>query len=151
MLIFKNYLARNVENGLKAIKNLESNGLNAKFHQLDVESQESIDTFRDYLNEKYGGIDVLINNAGVYIKVNDQVSAGKAARDTLSINYYGVLNVSKALFPLLRASSRVINVASQLGVLSRVKDENLRQRILKSTKIEDLNQLADEYIKYFLQ
>ncbi len=126
---------------------MKSQGLNANFHQLDVESQESISTFKDYLQEKYGGIDVLINNAGVYIHVNDQTSAGKAARDTLSINYYGVLNLSNALFPLLRSNSRVVNVASVLGVLTRVKDENLRQRVLKSTTIRELNQLADEYIK----
>ncbi len=56
--------------GQKAIESLKSLGLNASFHQLDVESNESITRFRDYLKQTYGGIDVLINNAGVYYQVN---------------------------------------------------------------------------------
>jgi len=34
-----------------------------------VESIESINTFRDFLKQNYDGIDVLVNNAGVYIPV----------------------------------------------------------------------------------
>ena len=55
--------------GQKAIESLKALGLNANFHQLDVESSESINKFRDYLKQTYGGIDVLINNAGVFYKV----------------------------------------------------------------------------------
>ena len=39
------------------------------FHQLDVDNQESIDRFAAYLKEKYGGLDILINNAGVALIV----------------------------------------------------------------------------------
>ena len=45
-------------------------GLNPKFHQLDIESMESIQNFAEYLKNTYGGIDVLVNNAGVFPKVN---------------------------------------------------------------------------------
>jgi short-subunit dehydrogenase involved in D-alanine esterification of teichoic acids len=34
-----------------------------------VESIDSINTFRDFLKQNYDGIDVLVNNAGVYIPV----------------------------------------------------------------------------------
>ena len=40
---------------------LISEGLNPKFHQLDISSQESIDTLKKFVEEKYVGIDVLIN------------------------------------------------------------------------------------------
>ncbi len=44
-------------------------GLSPKFHQLDIESPESIQNFAEYLKNTYGGIDILVNNAGVFPKV----------------------------------------------------------------------------------
>ena len=57
--------ARSVERGTQAVKELEGLGLKPKFHPLDVGDQSSIDSFADYLKNEHGGIDVLINNAGV--------------------------------------------------------------------------------------
>jgi len=39
-----------------------------KFHQLDIDKKESIVNLRDFLKENYGGLDVLINNAGIAFK-----------------------------------------------------------------------------------
>ena len=61
--------ARNIENGQKAIQNLNEKGLKAKFHQLDIENKESIDKFKYFIKNTYGGIDILVNNAGVYPQV----------------------------------------------------------------------------------
>ena len=44
-------------------------GLSAKFHQCDIENIESLKKFALYLREKYGGIDVLVNNAAIHIRV----------------------------------------------------------------------------------
>ena len=52
------------------MKQLVVEGLNPKFHQLDVCDNGSIDTLRDFLKKTYGGLDVLINNAGMCILVN---------------------------------------------------------------------------------
>ncbi len=49
-------------------------GLSPKFHQLDIENMESIRKFGDFLKNTYGGIDVLVNNAGVYPKVTKIIS-----------------------------------------------------------------------------
>lgn len=38
------------------------------FHQLDINDLESITTAAAYFKEKYGGVDVLINNAGIAFK-----------------------------------------------------------------------------------
>ena len=64
------FLARNEELGLKAVQELESQNIKASFHQLDIDNQESIERFAQYLKEKYGGLDILINNAGVALIVN---------------------------------------------------------------------------------
>ena len=62
-------LARNVDNGRKAVEELSKQGLVARFHQLDIENTESIQKFSAYLKETHGGIDILVNNAAINIRV----------------------------------------------------------------------------------
>ena len=57
--------ARNVERGNGAVKELEKSGVVASFHQLDIDDRSSVEKLRDYMKDKYGGIDVLVNNAGI--------------------------------------------------------------------------------------
>lgn len=61
--------ARDITRGQNAVKELEKEGLNPKFHQLDITDDDSISTFHDYLKEKYQGLDILVNNAAIAFKV----------------------------------------------------------------------------------
>lgn len=54
---------------MDAVKKLEEQGLTPKFHQLDVTDENSITTFRDYLQKTHGGVDVLVNNAAIAFSV----------------------------------------------------------------------------------
>lgn len=62
-------IARNEERGQQAIKKLQKEGLEPKFHLLDISSINSIKTFASYLKSSYGGIDILVNNAAMAYKV----------------------------------------------------------------------------------
>ena len=62
-------IARNTEAGLRAVEQLKTEGLNPKFHQLDVTDNKSIADFKTYLHTTYGGLDLLINNAAIAFKV----------------------------------------------------------------------------------
>lgn len=62
--------ARDVDKGELACKEIQKHGYNPKFHQLDISDQNSVDKFQKYLKTKYGGIDILINNAGVIFWVS---------------------------------------------------------------------------------
>ena len=64
----------------------------------------------------------------------------------MSINYFGCLNVCEAFFPLLKSNAKVINIVSRLGLLCRLPSPELKQRILKIEKIEQLTQIVNEYI-----
>lgn len=66
-----NYTARDVNNGTKVCGELskELNATNIQFHPLDITSKESIDKLRDHVLNKFGGLDVLINNSAVLLKV----------------------------------------------------------------------------------
>lgn len=65
MLLTVNYVARNVDRGQNAVKELMSEGLQPVFLPLDVDSEESIQAARDALQTRFGRLDVLVNNAGV--------------------------------------------------------------------------------------
>ena len=62
-------IARNVQCGEEAAKKLESEGLQPTFLKLDVDSEESIEAAKDAVKEKYGRLDVLINNAAILLRV----------------------------------------------------------------------------------
>ncbi|EGW00854.1 Carbonyl reductase [NADPH] 3 [Cricetulus griseus] len=56
------------ERGKAAVQQLQAEGLSPRFHQLDIDDLQSIRALRDFLLKEYGGLDVLINNAGIAFK-----------------------------------------------------------------------------------
>lgn len=62
-------LARSLQRGEEAKKALESEGLHPEILELDVDSAESIRLARKTVTDKYGRLDVLVNNAGVLYRV----------------------------------------------------------------------------------
>ena len=79
--------SRNEELGQKAIKEFEESGLKPRYHQLDVTDQNSINRLRDYLVEKYGGLDVLVNNAGMAYKGSSTAPFAEQAEVTNNCNF----------------------------------------------------------------
>jgi NAD(P)-dependent dehydrogenase (short-subunit alcohol dehydrogenase family) len=65
----------------------------------------------------------------------------------MSINYYGVLNLTDAFYSLLRPNARVVNVASKLGLLSRLPGQSHKKRILNAKTIQDVSQVVEDYVK----
>ena len=58
------------------------------------------------------------------------------------------MNVSKALFPLLRTHARVVHVSSDWGVIYYVRDDYFKQKLMnKENTVEDVNQLMKEYLE----
>lgn len=88
-----------------------------------------------------------MNNAAVFLPVNAENTAGNVARETMDINYYATMRISNALFPLLRSNARVVNVASKLGLLCRVPNQELKSKILKAITFEEMNQISEGYVK----
>ena len=63
------FLARDEQRGQEAVKQLSSEGLTSTFHPLDIVSEESIEKLKKFLIDQYGGLDLLVNNAGIAYKV----------------------------------------------------------------------------------
>ena len=64
--------ARDVTRGKEAVSLLEKEGLHPKFHQLDIISKDSIQAIKEFLENQYNGLDVLVNNAGIAFKYSSK-------------------------------------------------------------------------------
>ncbi len=95
-------------------------GVHATQHRLDVADADAVAAFPETVLAEHNGVDLLVNNAGVAVGGNfDQVS--EANFDwLLSINFHGVVRMTRAFLPLLRASddARIVNLSSVFGLFA---------------------------------
>ncbi|XP_046750540.1 carbonyl reductase [NADPH] 1-like [Diprion similis] len=140
--------ARDETRGLAAVEQLKKEGLNPKFHQLDVTDDSSVNNFKKYLSDTYGGLDVLVNNAAIAFKNNATDPFFFQASETVKVNYFSLVRVCEALFPLLKPHARVVNLSSSAGHLSRIPGAELKARFANPDLTQDeLNQIMNEFIE----
>ena len=82
--------------------------------QLDVGQGDDVDRAVDLALYETGGIDALINNAGVAWLSPLELQSEAVLRDTMETNFFGALRVARAVLPAMRAqrSGRIINISS---------------------------------------
>ncbi len=81
-------------------------------HPLDVESRESVETFRDAVLGRFGRIDLLVNNAGIGIfKRLDELSEEDFDRQ-FRVNVRGAWLATKAFLPALEAAGGLVAMIS---------------------------------------
>ncbi|KAK2578951.1 hypothetical protein KPH14_011155 [Odynerus spinipes] len=140
--------ARDTQRGLNAVKELEAQGLKSKFHQLDINEDDSVKTFRDYLQKTHGGLDVLVNNAAIAFKTAAIEPFGYQAEETIRVNYFGLKRVCNILYPLLRPHARVVHVSSSAGRLLNIPGESLRKKLSDPNLTEEeLDKLMSEFVE----
>lgn len=101
--------------------------LGAHFVQMDVTDDASVAAAAAYLAEQPGGLDVLINNAGIAGAIGDPTAVkADEVRAVYETNVFGIVRVTNALLPLLKASANpvIVNVASGLGSFGVVHDSS---------------------------
>jgi NAD(P)-dependent dehydrogenase (short-subunit alcohol dehydrogenase family) len=87
---------------------------------LDVADEASIDSAAALLAEQTGGeLHGLVNNAGVYLGGPLELMRPDEIRKTLDVNVTGLLLLTRACLPLLRAAQgRIVNISSISGLIA---------------------------------
>src|SRR5207237_5860776 len=102
----------------------------------DVTDQASVERLAKGVEREFGKLDILINNAGVFLDQDRTVLTADLdlVRKTFETNVFGAWQVAQAFAPLLRKSGRgrVVNVSSQLGQLDSMADGNPGYRASKT-------------------
>merc|ERR1711892_1138645 len=148
--------SRDEARGLAAVETLNKEGLTPKFHVLDIGNEETIVKIRDFMKEKYGGIDVLVNNAGIAFKNAATEPFGEQATVTLATNYWANKKACEILFPILKPGARVVNMSSSAGFLghlgARGGDKTKAEHLKKKLSADDLSvEELDGYMKNFVE
>ncbi|CAN2387569.1 15-hydroxyprostaglandin dehydrogenase (NADP+) activity [Pristimantis euphronides] len=141
--------ARNPKLGEEAVKTLNNEGLSPFFHQLDITDRISIRNLRDFLKEMYGGLDVLVNNAGIAFKAADTTPFGIQAEVILRTNFFGTRDVCTELLPLIKPNGRVVNVSSIFSQTTLPKcSPELQERFRSDSITEDeLVKLMEKFVE----
>jgi NAD(P)-dependent dehydrogenase (short-subunit alcohol dehydrogenase family) len=89
------------------------------FLDLDVASDESATTVVQQVIQRFGRLDVLINNAGIGTAGAAEESSVAQDQRLFNINLFGVIRMTKAVLPHMRAQGRgrIINISSVFGFI----------------------------------
>jgi 2-hydroxycyclohexanecarboxyl-CoA dehydrogenase len=111
---------RDGERGQRVAAELETAGAKVAFTQADVGSEAACLAFVDGAAQKFGRLDILINNAGIrkYEKVEEASAA--SWNEILNVNLMSYVFCAKAAVPLMRRnkSGAIVNVASVRSVVA---------------------------------
>ncbi|MGW5333964.1 SDR family oxidoreductase [Streptomyces bauhiniae] len=116
-----------------AVRKLRAAGVDAFGVPLDVTDDRSVAEAAALIGEQAGGLDVLVNNAGIsgdlgpdWVQDPTTIDLG-LIRTVVDTNVLGVIRVTNAMLPLLRRSAapRIVNVSSSVGSLTRQADPDI--------------------------
>ncbi|MFE2165250.1 SDR family NAD(P)-dependent oxidoreductase [Streptomyces sp. NPDC059447] len=99
-------------------------GVEVDIRQLDVVDEDSVAAAVAGIIADYGRLDAVVNNAGAGHVGTLELESVADVREVMEVNFFGVLNVSKAALPHLRATGgRLITVTSVGGVVGQPFNE----------------------------
>lgn len=117
--------ARDLTKAEKAAKKISSRKVTAI--ELDVTKESSIRKAAKDIDEKFGRLDVLVNNAAILIDASDLPGETDIdlAKKTLDTNLFGAWRLSKIFIPIMRRNNygRIVNVSSGAGTIASISKD----------------------------
>ncbi|NDI10772.1 MAG: SDR family NAD(P)-dependent oxidoreductase, partial [Actinobacteria bacterium] len=124
--------ARTQQKSDEAATKLKTKDIDALGVQLDVNSSKDINSLVSFLTERFGKLDVLVNNAGVQLDFpgfmpgnSTETISMEILKQTFETNFFAPIALTQKLLPLLKKSDagRIVNVSSIMGSLALHEDE----------------------------
>jgi short-subunit dehydrogenase len=91
-----------------------------KMIALDLDSEQSINSFSERLFKEISQLDVLINNAGYYLSGIAEETPIELGRQQLETNFWGTIKVTNAILPHFRKQKfgKIITLGSVIGLVA---------------------------------
>lgn len=112
--------ARDEEELQRAQSDIESYGAEVMTVPCDVTNKQSVDDMVATVNSRFGGVDVLVNNAGVIQVGPIEVMTTEDFEMAMKAHFWGPLYTTMAVLPSMRQqkSGRIVNISSIGGKVS---------------------------------
>ena len=96
----------------------ETYGVRCLAIRADISKEEEVDAMVGEIEEKLGGVDVLINNAAVDLSNLFHLKTADEFRRTLDVNVVGAYNCAKRVYPHMKEKEygRIVNISSTNGI-----------------------------------
>lgn len=146
--------SRTEEKGKKAVESLKKFG-KIFYCKLDVTNSDSIESCFDFVNQNFGKLNILVNNAGInYDTWQNVINADlQEVRQTFATNTFAPWELTQKFLPLLKSFhgiKNIVNVSSGSGALSSqnggTPGYSLSKLALNGLTIQLANQLRSHYI-----
>ncbi len=111
--------------GEKRVAELQAEG-EAAFYQVDVSNESQVVEMVAMVKERFGKIDILINNAGITKDNMLLKMSGEDFQTVMEVNVNGVFNCTQAVVPhmLENGKGKIINTSSVSGIYGNVGQTN---------------------------
>jgi len=143
------YRARNAIAALSKLKDSKTPDEPVlKYIHIDLDDEKSIKQAAQTIRNDYGGLNILINNAGMAFK--GDAFDENVATTTLRSNYTGTKYMMEHFLPVLssRPDSRLVNVSSTVGrtTLKKMSPELQKAFLKKDLTFQDLDGLMNKFV-----
>ena len=137
---------RNAERGLAVEHEIRNNGGRAEFIELDISSDASIESCKNHIIGKYGRLDIIFNNAGVFpvLPPLSEISRDEVC-DVFNTNSTSLLMVAKHMLPVLSKGGCMLNNASVAGLDEYTAGSSYAYCASKSAVVKITKLLAKKY------
>lgn len=138
--------SRDPEMGRRAVQTLAESNLDVSFVGMDVDDPKSIRQASITVNERYGKVDVLINNAGVYVDGNETLMNQEPSilEKTMATNFFGAYHAIRSFLPLMEKQGygRIVNVSSEYGAMREMSYPGVGAYKLSKLALNGLTRLV---------
>ena len=104
----------------------------------DVTKPDQVEAMIKQIQEKHGGLDILVNNSGIIRDRTIKKMTLEEFESIIRVNLTGTFNVTQKAMPLLRNGGRVINLSSvsgQMGLFGQANYSSSKAAIIALTKV----------------
>jgi 3-oxoacyl-[acyl-carrier protein] reductase len=106
--------------------------------ECDVTNPAQVEAMMKQIQERHGGLDVLVNNSGIIRDRTMKKMTLEEFESVLRVNVTGTFNVTKAAAAVLRSNGRVVNLSSvsgQMGLFGQANYSSSKAAIIALTKV----------------